>query len=89
MSDTPPHVEKMYRELLMSRSPYERLKMACSMFDTARNLLAAGIRHRHPDIDEIDLRTEVFRCLYRRDFSEEQLNKIISQMPNMRVKPLK
>ncbi|MFH2056317.1 MAG: hypothetical protein ABIJ61_10195 [bacterium] len=85
MSDTPPHIEKLYREMLMSRSAGERLRMACRMFDTARTLMAAGIRQRNPDIDEIGLRTELFRQMYRQDFTEEELNKIISQMPNMRL----
>ncbi len=61
MSDTPPHVEKLYREMLMSRSPAERLKMACDMFDTVRVLMTAGILREKPNLNPAGLRAELFR----------------------------
>jgi hypothetical protein len=80
MSDTPPHVEKLYREMLMSRSPAERLKMACDMFDTARALLTAGILREKPHLDPAALRAELFRRMYRSDFTEAELDKLINRI---------
>lgn len=76
MRDTPPAVEAMYRELLMRRSPAERVRMAVSMHDAARAIIRAGI----PDDcweTEVDLRLEVFRRFYRQDFSPEEMDRIV------------
>lgn len=76
MNDTPPAIETMYRELLLSRSPAERVRMACSMHAAARAIIRAGI----PDNcweTEADLRIEIFRRFYRQDFSAAQMERIV------------
>lgn len=76
MNDTPPAVDAMYRELLMRKSPAERVHMATSMHDAAKAILRAGIPadcHRN----EVDLRIEVFRRFYRQDFSTEEMARIV------------
>lgn len=42
MSDTTPEVAQHYCELLLARSPVERLMMSARMFDTARALILAS-----------------------------------------------
>ncbi len=76
MNDTPPAVDAMYRELLMRKSPAERVRMAASMHDAAKAILRAGIPAdcRH---NEVDLRIEVFRRFYRQDFSPEEMARIV------------
>ena len=81
MRDTPPAVDAMYRELLMSRTPAERVRMAASMHDAAKAIIRAGI----PDecwTTEVDLRLEVFRRFYRQDFSPEEMDRIIAGLRN-------
>jgi hypothetical protein len=76
MRDTPPAVDAMYRELLMSRTPGERVRMAASMHDAAKAIIRAGI----PDDcweTEADLRIEVFRRFYRQDFSPDAMARIV------------
>ena len=76
MKDTPEAVEKMYHDLLMSRTPAERVRMACSMHATARAIIRAGI----PDDaweTEKDLRIEVFKRFYREDFTPEEMDCIV------------
>ena len=76
MRDTPPAVDAMYRELLMSRTPAERVRMAASMHEAAKDIIRAGI----PDDcwrTEADLRIEVFRRFYRQDFSPEEMARIV------------
>jgi hypothetical protein len=76
MRDTPPAVDAMYRELLMSRTPAERVRMAASMHEAAKAIIRAGI----PDDcweTEADLRIEVFRRFYRQDFSPEEMARIV------------
>ena len=76
MKDTPEAVEKMYHDMLMSRTPAERVRMACSMHATARAIIRAGI----PDDaweTEKDLRIEVFKRFYREDFTPEEMDRIV------------
>ena len=44
MNDTSPKVEALVHELLMQRSPQERLRMCFSMYDFARELLEASLK---------------------------------------------
>jgi hypothetical protein len=76
MRDTPPAIAAMYRELLMSRAPDERVRMAASMHDAAKAIIRAGI----PDEcwkTASDLRIEIFRRFYRQDFSHEEMDRIV------------
>ncbi|MBM3235295.1 hypothetical protein FJZ31_03240 [Candidatus Poribacteria bacterium] len=80
MNDTNPHLEKIYSDMMRSKSGAEKLKMGCSMFSTSKALIAAGIRHRQPGISDIDLKVAVFLKLYGDDFDEEQKQKIIAHL---------
>lgn len=60
MRDTPPAVDAMYRELLMSGTPADRVRMAAGMFDAARAIIRAGIPDDCWDT-EADLRIEGLR----------------------------
>lgn len=44
MNDTPAKVEELVRDLVMRRSPQERLRMCFSMYDFARELVEASLR---------------------------------------------
>ena len=76
MRDTPPAVDAMYRELLMSRTPAERVRMAASMHDAAKAIIRAGISDDCWET-EADLRIEVFRRFYRQDFSPETMARLV------------
>ena len=76
MKDTPTAVQKMYHDLLMSRTPAQRVHMACSMHATARAIIRAGIPDDAWDT-EMDLRIEVFKRFYREDFTPEEMDRIV------------
>lgn len=69
MIDTPPDVVGRVRDLYQQRSPDERVRMACSMFDAAKALAEAGIRAASPGISESDVRIRVFDRFYGQDIS--------------------
>ena len=52
MNDTTPEIDALFRSMLLQRSGEQRLRMACSMFDTAKALATASIREKQPDISE-------------------------------------
>jgi len=80
MKDTDPRIEKIYSDMMKSKPGAEKLKMGCSMFSTSKKLIEAGIRHRNPDISDIDLKIAVFLKLYSGDFDDEQKEKIIAHL---------
>ncbi len=49
-----PNLEK-YLEILRKKTPYERLQQAFMLTERSRELFKAGLRHRHPELDELEL----------------------------------
>ena len=81
MRDTDPEVEKIYNERIMALEPGERLEMCLRMFDYAKALVIAGIRHEFgQDISEVELRKQIFLRFYGGDFCDEEKEKIIAAM---------
>ena len=80
MKDTSPEVEAAFTALFAARSEVDRLKMTCRMFDTAKALVAAGIRSQYPGIADGELRRRMFDRLYYRDFDEQTLSRILSAL---------
>lgn len=77
MDDTPPEVQQLYQKMLMSKSPSERVKMACRMFDSARKIMIAAIIRDRPDITATQLRVEFFLRMYGDDFTAAEREKIV------------
>ena len=73
MNDTPPEIEKMYREMLMSRSGQERFRMGLEMFEMARMMMLAEFKGDSGG----DRRDRAFLRLYGDDFSKEELDQIV------------
>jgi hypothetical protein len=77
MKDTPPHIEEHYKNLLMSRSGEERLKMGCSMHATARKMVRASLLEKAPQATENAIRQKLFLRFYSNDFDLETQKKIL------------
>ncbi len=69
MTDTTPEVEKIFREMLMARSSEERIRMACSMFETARAIILASLP---PGLSETQVKRRLFERLYAEDLPDLQ-----------------
>jgi hypothetical protein len=61
--DTSPDAEKIQIEVFRSMGPGKRLQSAALLSQACRTLLAEGIRKRHPDYAEEQVRLAVIRCL--------------------------
>ncbi|MBN2375764.1 MAG: hypothetical protein JXD22_05160 [Sedimentisphaerales bacterium] len=83
MSDTSEKIDAIYRDRIMALSAGERLRMATSMFSTAKKLMAAGISSQERDLTSARLRARMFLRLYGNDFSEAEQDKIITSLPDM------
>ena len=61
--DTNSDAEKVQIEIFRHMDPEKRLQSAALLSETCRTLLAAGVRKRHPNYNEEQVRLAVIRCL--------------------------
>ena len=80
MTDTPPAVERRYREMLLRRSGAERVRMGASMLATARALIVASIREREPGASPATLRRALFLRLYGEDLGPGERERIVTRL---------
>ena len=85
MNDTPVKIEQRYKEMLMSKTPLERLKMASRMYDSGRKLVIAGILKKKPQLDLSRLREELFLRMYGSDFTVAERERIIKKIPKKQM----
>jgi len=85
MSDTPTRIEQRYKEMLLSRTPSERLRMASRMYDSGRKLVISGIQNGRQPLNASQLRGQLFLRMYGRDFTAADREKIINKIPNMQL----
>ena len=85
MDDTQATIEQRYKEMLLSRSPLERLKMASRMYDSGRKLVISGILKGRPHLDTSRLRAQLFLRMYGNDFAAAERERIIKKIPNMQL----
>ncbi|MBA4071469.1 MAG: hypothetical protein C0497_06480 [Gemmatimonas sp.] len=72
MSDTSPATRAQLATLYAARSAAARLRMATSLFGTAKRLAIAGIRRSAVDLDEQGVRAALFDRLYGDLFSDAE-----------------
>jgi hypothetical protein len=66
MNDTSPAANARYHELLRTMPPERRLEVAMGLTQTVRELALTGIRDRHPQADEHEMRVRLTARLYGR-----------------------
>lgn len=59
--DTSPEVERIQNEIFRKMTPERRLQLAIELTQTSRKLLATGVRQRHPEYDDAQVRLAVIR----------------------------
>ena len=76
MDDTSPRVAEKMRELVRAKTPAERLKMGCSMYDFSKQLVVHSILEREPGLSPTGLRRELFLRFYGNDFNPKKRREI-------------
>jgi hypothetical protein len=56
-------IDDLQAEILRRKSPDERLRLGCEMWEFARAVVTAAVRERHPDWDEARQLREIIRRL--------------------------
>ena len=70
MRTTANDTDAAFARRFASVAPLERLRMTCDMFDAAKRLIAASVKHVEPQISDAELRVRIFDRLYATDFDE-------------------
>ncbi len=78
MNDTHPDVAIRYRDLMMSKTGQQRLRMGCSMYDTAKTIVRSAIYNSRPQITDEEMKKEVFLRFYGKEFSRTDREKFLS-----------
>jgi len=85
MRDTSPAIEQRMARMIAERSPEERLRMASSMFESARELVRAALLREDPGLNEAQLRARTFVRFYGDCYTREQIAAIVKRIPRMQL----
>ena len=85
MNDTSTKIKQIYNEMLLSKSPSERLRMASGMFDSVKRLAISGLLKERQHLDLPKLRGELFLRICGNDFSATERKRIVEKIPNMQL----
>ena len=85
MSDTTTQIQQRYKEMIMSLTPTERLRMVSRMYDSGRKLVIAGIQNERQHLNSSQLRGQLFLRMYGSDFTAADRERIINRIPNMQL----
>jgi hypothetical protein len=77
MHDTSSEMMDKMHEMIQQKTPIERLKMGCSMYETSKTLVLRFILAKNPSISRKDLIRDFFLKFYQDDFSPTEREKII------------
>ena len=62
-ADTTLEAARKEFEILRRLGPYVRIRMAFEMSDNLRRIVDAGVRHRHPNLNDKEIRLKVLRLM--------------------------
>jgi hypothetical protein len=80
MDDTSLEIADKVREMFCKKTPAERFKIGCSMYETSKYLVIRSILENHPNISKAGLQKELFLKFYGDDFNLSEREKILSHI---------
>ena len=82
MKDTSIEMEQRFRSMILARSGEDRLKMGCSMHETAQAFVIASLKEKTPNLTREDLRRAIFLRFFEGDFDKDTSEKIMATLAN-------
>ena len=80
MNDTSAEMADRFQRMLMRKTPEERLRMACSMFDAAKSIAKISILERFPAISPVEMKRKIFLRFYGEEFSTDHRQRILDAL---------
>jgi hypothetical protein len=75
-----PEIDEKTREMIMQKTPSERIEMGCAMFAEFRHSIIQDILKEDPEISDSDLRQKFFVTVYGQEYTLEELQKILDAL---------
>ena len=85
MSDTHTPIEQRYKEMLLARTPSEKMRMVSRMYDSARKLVISGVQNGNQQLTASQLRGQLFLRMYAGDFTVAERERIVHKIPHMEL----
>ena len=82
MNDTSPEFSKLYRDKLLSKSGFERMEIASSMFDSAKTMVLASMPE---GLTENEVNVFLLKRFYENDFEIDKFNEIVEYFSSQKV----
>lgn len=73
-------IDEKTREIIMQKTPWERIQMGFAMFAEFRPSIIQDILRENPAISDPELRQEFFSRVYGHEYTEEELQKILAAL---------
>ena len=80
MNDTPRYVLQKQFEIINAKPRWDRISGLFEMTELSRSIILNQLRRKNPELNEIDLKIELFKAFYRFDFDDKTLKKIALKM---------
>lgn len=80
MEDKTDKMRDMQNEIFFRKSQTERFLIGADLIDFGYRLLLDGIRKKHPELSENEIKILMIRQCYKDQFSEIELEKIAESM---------
>jgi len=78
--DTRPETREVLLKLWRAKTPGERAIHGFRLWNSVKNRIISAILAKNPEIDEIELLVETFKCIYRDDFNSEEMARICERI---------
>ncbi len=89
MNDTPKHIRQKQFDIINSKSLRERIEGLFEMTELSRKIILNQIHQKNPELNEIELKIELFKAFYRFDFDNETLSRICDDMKEYLIREQK
>jgi hypothetical protein len=86
MNDTPQYILQKQFDIMHAKPLKERIKGLFEMTELSRSIIINQLHKKNPELNEIELKIELFKAFYRFDFDLETLNKIAGKMKEFLLK---
>lgn len=80
MNDTSPEIEEKVHEIFRKKTPEERLRIGCEMYDASRYLVTQALLRENPGISTVELKQQLFLRFYGDEFSKEKTAEILAHL---------
>ena len=86
MNDTPKHILQKQFEIIHAKPLKDRISGLFEMTELSRKIILNQLQLKNPQLNEIELKIELFKSFYRFDFDNNTLCLIAENMKQFLIK---